>query len=100
MRTSPDSSLAFQLTRREAIHDLEPELRLPPPNRKPNPVFARNEITRLALDVHPHLDRWDSSLGAAATIAPRRLIVQCTVNICPSRCKRPLFAAKKCGAGQ
>ena len=28
-------------------------------------------------------------LGAAATIAPRRLIVQCTVNICPSRCARP-----------
>jgi hypothetical protein len=25
----------------------------------------------------------------AATIAPRRLIVQCTVNICPSRCERP-----------
>jgi hypothetical protein len=47
--------LAFQRQRREAIesaiHDLEPELNLPPPNRKPNPVFARNEITRLALDV-------------------------------------------------
>jgi hypothetical protein len=32
-----------------AIHGLEPELRLPATNRRPNPVFTRNEITRLAL---------------------------------------------------
>jgi hypothetical protein len=47
--------LPFQRSRREAIEatiqDLEPELKLPAPNRKRNPVFVRNEITRLALDV-------------------------------------------------
>jgi hypothetical protein len=32
-----------------AIHGLEPELRLPATNQRPNPVFTRNEITRLAL---------------------------------------------------
>jgi len=31
------------------IHDLEPELRLPAPTHKPNPIFARGEVTRLAL---------------------------------------------------
>lgn len=49
-----ESSLAFQRSRRKSIEaailDLEPELRLPP-NRKPNPVFDRNKITRLALNV-------------------------------------------------
>lgn len=34
-----------------AIHDLEPELRLPAPTRKPNPVFARGELPRLALSI-------------------------------------------------
>ena len=28
-------------------------------------------------------------LDATAAIAPRPLIVQCTVNICPNRCARP-----------
>jgi hypothetical protein len=50
-----ESSLALQRSRREAIeaaiHDLEPELRLPPPKLKPNPIFVHNEITRLALGV-------------------------------------------------
>ena len=49
------TQLTFQRSRREAIeaaiHDLESELKLPTPNRRPNPVCARNEITRLALDV-------------------------------------------------
>ncbi len=50
-----ESMLAFQRSRREAIeaaiHDLQPELQLPAPNRKPNPIFKRGEITRLALQV-------------------------------------------------
>jgi len=47
--------LDFQRSRREAIeaaiHDLEPELWIPPPTRRPNPVFKRGEIRRLALEV-------------------------------------------------
>jgi hypothetical protein len=39
-----ESSLALQRSRREAIeaaiHDLEPELRLPPPKLKPNPISS------------------------------------------------------------
>jgi hypothetical protein len=50
-----ESSLVLQRNRREAIeaaiHDLEPELRLPPPKLRPNPIFVRNEIARLALGV-------------------------------------------------
>ena len=50
-----ESLLAFQRSRREAIEaaiqDLEPELKLPPATRRPNPVFKRGEITRLALEV-------------------------------------------------
>jgi hypothetical protein len=50
-----ESMLAFQRSRREAIeaaiHDLEPELKLPPPTRRPNPVFQRGEIRRIMLKV-------------------------------------------------
>src|SRR5690349_19545366 len=50
-----ESMLAFQRSRRDAIeaaiHDLEPELKLPPPTRRPNPVFKRGEVTRLMLKV-------------------------------------------------
>ena len=34
-----------------AISAIEPELRLPVPTRKPNPVFERGELTRLALTI-------------------------------------------------
>jgi hypothetical protein len=48
-----ESMLAFQRSRREAIeqaiHDLEPELKLPAPTRKPNSIFKRGEVTRLTL---------------------------------------------------
>ncbi len=40
-----------------AISDIEPELRLPPPTRKPNPVFARGELTRLALTILREADQ-------------------------------------------
>jgi len=54
--------LAFQRSRREAIEaaiqDLAPELQLPPPNRKPNPVFKRGEVTRLTLKVMRLASRW------------------------------------------
>jgi hypothetical protein len=50
-----ESSLAFQRSRLEAIeaaiHDLEPELKLPAPTRTPNSVFKRGEVTRLTLTV-------------------------------------------------
>ena len=43
---------AFRLAQIEAsISAIAPELELPPRFRKPNPVFARTELTRLALAI-------------------------------------------------
>jgi hypothetical protein len=43
---------AFRLAQIEAqIHAIAPELELPPRFRRPNPVFARTELTRLALAI-------------------------------------------------
>lgn len=51
------------------IREIAPELELPPRFRKPNPVFARTELTRLALAI---LREADEPLPIAA-IAVRAL---------------------------
>ncbi len=63
-------SYAFRLAQIEArIQAISPELELPPRFRKPNPVFARTELTRLALAI---LREADEPLPIAA-VAVRAL---------------------------
>jgi hypothetical protein len=50
-----ESKLAYQRQRRDAIEaeiqSIASDLRLPVPNRRRNPIFARGEIPRLSLQV-------------------------------------------------
>jgi hypothetical protein len=50
-----ESQLAYQRSRREAIEvemqAIAPDLQLPAPRRKPNTLFARGELPRMALTV-------------------------------------------------
>jgi hypothetical protein len=69
------------------IRAIAPELELPVRFRRPNPVFARPELTRLA----PALLREAGELLPIAAVAVRALILHCGDGPAPScgrRCRR------------
>ena len=79
--------LAFQRERlagiEAAIHDLEPELKLPPNRRAMNPIFKRGEVTRLALTVLR-----EAGEPLAVSVIAVRILAAKGINLPPPRIRK------------
>jgi hypothetical protein len=90
-----ESRLAYRSSRRDAIEAeiqfIAPELQLPQPRRKPNPIFKRGEIPRLALQVLR-----DAGEPLAVSVIARRVLQAKGVELPTIRVQRMTRSRIRC----